>query len=197
MRLWAQAIGLHQAVGAEFQGSAGGHGAVQLAQRSRCCIARVRVGFQALLDLALVQGLKTITRHEHFAAHLQEGRVIATQLQRDVAYRTHGVGDIFTGIAVTTGSPKVQDAIDVDQRGGQAVVLGLLRILQLGFAEFDCDDLFELMEIRVFEGVVQTQHAHRMGDRFQSANGDVAAHLCVGESGVSCEGSATSIALSS
>ena len=99
-------------------------GVLQL-ERSSCGVARIGKEVFARFDALLVEFVETLEGHHNLAAHLEEGREVAMQLQRHGADGLYIGGDVVALRAVATGDRPDEHAVLVLKADAQAIELQL------------------------------------------------------------------------
>jgi len=148
---------LAQAIGEKAQRPARRDGGIQLADRTRCGVARVDESLFAEFALARIERLEVVAPHVDLAAHLQDGghrpgaadgprrttrtgRIDELQHQRDLPDRAHVLGDVLAGLAVAARGGQHQHTAFVAQAHGQTVELQFGHVadrwIVLGQAQF-------------------------------------------------------------
>ncbi len=114
-------------IGKEFELAVCSYLGIQLAQRSRCCIARSDVSLFALSCHLLVERKKIAFGHIDLAADFHDRRNTRRKLVRYLADGADIGRHIFAGRTVPTRGSTDQDAILIADRHGKPVDLRFSR----------------------------------------------------------------------
>ena len=155
-------------IGEEVQWATGRDLRVLLAQRPRGEVARIGIGAPAFRFGGRIEGGEGVGRGIDLAPDLHPRRPIGAvkpQWYVGLAERLQIIGDILASPAVAARGPDAEDAVDVQQAGGQAVDLGLghksdglvaRQLQEPGNAGH------EVAYLTLIERIVQRQHGHAM-----------------------------------
>jgi hypothetical protein len=154
-----RALDAADAVDDGVQGAGGGDPGVLLPQRAGRRVARVGEGGLARVQQRLVQLGERRDRHEHLAAHLQDGRVAGPgQASRDGGDGPDVRGDVLARPPVAPGGRLDQRAVPVHQVDGQPVDLQLAQVrADRGLARQPGGPVGPAAQVLVGEHVVQAE----------------------------------------
>ena len=138
---------------------------IELPERARGRVARIREYRLSGGDALLVHALETAERHVDFAANLHHGRILgAAQLEGYVANRAQVRRHRLADDPVAARRPLDENAVAVREADGGPVDLELAGVAGVAnvFAGHAHDALFPRRELFFVERVRQRQHRHEM-----------------------------------
>ncbi len=166
------------AVGVEGQAAAGGYPRVELTQAAGGGIARIDERLLAPGGLTRVQRLEVASHHQHLSAHLDERRdCISRESQRDRADGAQIGGHVFARGTVAAGRADREAPVLVAQTHGQAVELGLHRVLDFLDSQGVPHAPVEGLDLVVGERIVEREHRQAVRHRLEGGGRDAADSL--------------------
>ena len=103
-----------------------GNPRIKLSQASSSGIARILKDWLPYARLLFIHAMESRSRNDHFAAHLEHRRIVATlQSQRYRLHRSRVMGNIFAGGAITACRGPNKNTILVEEAHRNAIELGL------------------------------------------------------------------------
>ena len=143
-------------------------GGVELLERARGCVSRIRERLPAERLFALVQLHEAVARHVDFAAHFERFRRVVRQGKRHGSYRPDVHGDVVADRSVAARRREDELPIFIPERYRNSVDLGLDGICEAVYLL--PDEGVEVGKLPARMGLVQRLHRRRVRHLREAAN---------------------------